>query len=196
MASASTFGLEKIREQFGINSKFIGRFIPDDGTYNPFKYTCCLIKAAIKSGIKLYTFVKVQQIQSMDTEYHQLKTNMGLLKARQVIVATNAFTSELLPELSAIKPHQSQIAITDSTPDYCKGRLITSEDGPLYLNQPRVRSKNGLVPLLIGAGDDRPMKNPYYRKRSKKFMILLCSKEISISRTLKGDHFQPNGLAP
>lgn len=187
---------KKIREQFGINSRFIGRFIPDDGTYNPFKYTCCLIKAAIKSGIKLYTFVKVEQIQSMDEEYHQLKTNMGLLKARQVIVATNAFTSELLPELGAIKPHQSQIAITESTPDYCKGRLITSEDGPLYLNQPRAKSKNGLVPLLIGAGDDRAMKNPYYRKRSKRFMILLCSKEINISRTLKGNHFQQNGLVP
>ncbi|HAU1477756.1 FAD-dependent oxidoreductase [Legionella pneumophila] len=180
---------KKIREQFGINSKLIGRFIPDDGTYNPFKYTCCLIKAAIKSGIKLYTFVKVQQIKSMDTEYHQLKTNMGLLKARQVIVATNAFTSELLPELSAIKPHQSQIAITDSTPDYCKGRLITSEDGPLYLNQPRVRSKNGLVPLLIGAGDDRPMKNPYYRKRSKKVHDLIVQQRDKYFPNLKGKPF-------
>jgi glycine/D-amino acid oxidase-like deaminating enzyme len=55
----------KIFEEFDIRTDFVGRFIPGDGTYHPFKYVCGLISAALKSGVELYTRVRVKRIRSM-----------------------------------------------------------------------------------------------------------------------------------
>ena len=70
--------------------------------------------------------------------------------APSVIVATNAFTGQLFPELRAIQATQSQIAITEFAPDRCRGRIVTSEEGPVYFNQPRADARHGLAPLLMG----------------------------------------------
>jgi glycine/D-amino acid oxidase-like deaminating enzyme len=45
----------KIRTEFGIESEFLGRFIPGDGTYHPFKYVYGLLERAISRGVALYT---------------------------------------------------------------------------------------------------------------------------------------------
>ena len=55
----------KIFEEFDIRTDFVGRFIPGDGTYHPFKYVCGLISAALKGGVELYTRVRVKRIRSM-----------------------------------------------------------------------------------------------------------------------------------
>jgi hypothetical protein len=89
----------KIFEQFNIRTDFVGRFIPGDGTYHPFKYVCGVIKAALKSGVELYTRVRVKRIRSTSPDCHYLTTDRGRIVARRVIVATNAFTRELLPEM-------------------------------------------------------------------------------------------------
>lgn len=99
----------KIREQFGIHAAFLGRFIPGDGTYHPFKYVCGQLQSAIRSGVALYTRTKVRRIISTQTGKHRILTDRGTIVSSRVIVATNAFTRTLLPELSAIKPYQSQI---------------------------------------------------------------------------------------
>ena len=99
----------KIFEEFDIRTDFVGRFIPDDGTYHPFKYVCGVISAALKSGVELYTRVRVKRIRSMSSDRHYVTTDRGRIVARRVIVATNAFTRELLPEMRSISPRQSQI---------------------------------------------------------------------------------------
>jgi hypothetical protein len=90
-----------------------------------------------------------------------------------VIVATNAFTRELLPEMHSISPRQSQIMVTDHALDRARGRTITTEQGPAFFNQPRAGARNGRAPLLFGGGDDRPMKNPGSRRRSLRIHNLL-----------------------
>src|SRR5262249_30081656 len=45
----------RIREEFGFSTAYLGRFIPGDGTYHPFKYACGLLQSALRSGVKLYT---------------------------------------------------------------------------------------------------------------------------------------------
>ena len=82
----------KIFEEFDIRTDFVGRFIPGDGTYHPFKYVCGVISAALKSGVELYTRVRVKRIRSMSPDRHYLTTDRGRIVARRVIVATNAFT--------------------------------------------------------------------------------------------------------
>ena len=156
----------KIFEEFNIRTDFVGRFIPGDGTYHPFKYVCGMISAALKSGVELYTRVRVQRIRSTSLDRHCLITDRGHIVARRVIVATNAFTRELLPEMRSISPRQSQIMLTEHAMDRARGRTITTEQGPAFFNQPRAGASNGRAPLLFGGGDDRPMKNPASRRRS------------------------------
>jgi hypothetical protein len=95
-----------------------------------------------------------------------IETERGIVTARCVIVATNAFTSELFPELKAIKPHQSQVQVTEFAPDRVRGRVVTCEEGPTFFNQPRAGARNGWAPLLMGGGADRPMRSPSSRRRS------------------------------
>jgi len=156
----------KIREEFGIEASFLGRFVPGDGTYHPFKYVCGQLRAALRGGVALYTRTKVNQIVSAHADGHRIITQRGTIAARRVIVATNAFTRELLPELSAIEPYQSQILVTEHVVDRARGRIVTSDNGPVFFNQPRDGARNGRALLLMGGGDDRPMKNPSSRRRS------------------------------
>jgi glycine/D-amino acid oxidase-like deaminating enzyme len=156
----------KIFQEFDIRTDFVGRFVPGDGTYHPFKYVCGVISAALKSGVELYTRVRVKRVRSMSSDRHDVTTDRGHIVARRVIVATNAFTRELLPEMRSISPRQSQIMLTEHALDRARGRTITTEQGPAFFNQPRAEARYGRAPLLFGGGNDRPMRNPVSRRRS------------------------------
>jgi len=163
----------KIRDQFDFERGFIGRFIPGDGTYHPAKFVYGVLQVAVDSGVELYTSVAVRRVQSASDGRQVIETGEGSLLARSVIVATNAFTRQLFPELSAIRPAQSQISVTEFAPDRCRGRVVTSEEGPAYFNQPRAGARDGMAPLLLGGGKDRPMSNPSSRRRSPQIHVHL-----------------------
>jgi glycine/D-amino acid oxidase-like deaminating enzyme len=156
----------KIREEFGIETSYLGRFSPGDGTYHPFKYVCGLLHCALRRGVELYTHVRVIDVASRGPDQHQVLTERGTIIARRVIVVTNAFTSQLLPELGEIRTHQSQIQVTEFAPDRTRGRVVTCEEGPVFFNQPRDAARDGLAPVLMGGGVDRPMRSPASRRRS------------------------------
>jgi glycine/D-amino acid oxidase-like deaminating enzyme len=156
----------KIRQELGFENEFLGRFIPGDGTYHPFKYVCGLLHAALTAGVELYTHVRATGVASESADRHHVTTNDGTMTARAVIVATNAFTSELFPELRAIRPHQSQVQVTELAPDRARGRVITCETGPAFFSQPRAGARQDFAPLLMGGGADRPMTTPSSRRRS------------------------------
>jgi glycine/D-amino acid oxidase-like deaminating enzyme/CRP-like cAMP-binding protein len=194
----------RIAQEFGIEAAFLGRFIPGDGTYHPFKYVCGELKAALRAGVALYTRTKVHSIVSVRRNEHRVLTERGEIVTTSVIVATNAFTRELLPELSAIEPHQSQIMVTEHVPDRARGRIVTSDNGPVFFNQPREGAVNGHAPLLMGGGDDRRMKNPSSRRRSPAVHARLLSLRDSFYPELVGQPpsaewvgpmaFTPDGL--
>lgn len=187
----------KVRNEFGFDAQHIGRFSPDDGTYHPFKYVCGLLRCAIRQGVELYTRTKVQQVKPSPKEpsaeaaqsVQCVVTNRGEIFARCVIVATNAFTSLLFPELKAIQPRQSQVSITKFVLDRCRGRLVTSEEGPVYFNQPRDGMFDGRAPLLMGGGKDRLLKNPQSRRRSKAIHAQLLAHRDRYFPELHGQPF-------
>ena len=158
----------KIRDELGFENEFLGRFIPGDGTYHPFKYVCGLMRAALRSRVELYTHVRAMRVVSETGERHSVVTDQGTITARCVIVATNAFTSELLPELGAIRSHQSQVQLTEFAPDRARGRVVTCENGPAFFCQPRESARQGFAPLLMGGGADRRMRSPSSRRRSSR----------------------------
>ena len=156
----------KIRRELGVDGRFLGRFVPGDGTYHPFRYVCGLLQCALRAGVELYTRHAVQAIRSEAPDRHHVVTEHGTIATRWVVAATNAFTSELFPELRAILPYQSQIQVTEHAPDRTRGRVVTCEDGPVFFNQPRAGARAGRAPVLMGGGPDRPMRRPDSRRRS------------------------------
>jgi glycine/D-amino acid oxidase-like deaminating enzyme len=163
----------KILEEVGMKSDFLARFVPDDGTYHPFKYVCGLLGVALTAGVELYTRTRVGAVESVSADAHRVVTERGTIVARRVIVATNAFTAELFPALGAIRPRQSQVMVTEHAPDRTHGLVVTTEDGPAFFSQPRDGARDGRAPLLLGGGKDRPMENPSSRRRSPHVHALL-----------------------
>jgi glycine/D-amino acid oxidase-like deaminating enzyme/CRP-like cAMP-binding protein len=156
----------KIRKELGFENEYLGRFIPGDGTYHPFKFVCGLLRTALRPGVELYTRCRVRRVTTEADARHAVITERGTIIARSVIVATNAFTSQLFPELKLIRPYQSQVQATELAPDRARGRVVTCEQGPAFFNQPRTGARNGYAPLLMGGGADRPMTSPSSRRRS------------------------------
>lgn len=176
----------KIRQEFGFDNAFLGRFIPGDGTYHPFKYVCGLLQSALRAGVELYARVRVRDVVSEGHHQQRVVTDRGVIVAQCVIVATNAFTNQLFPELAAIRAHQSQIQVTEHAPDRARGRVVTCEDGPTFFSQPRVGAHNGHAPLLMGGGADRPMKSPSSRRRSLKVHVKLLALRDRFYPELRG----------
>ena len=176
----------KIREEFAIEAAYLGRFSPGDGTYHPFKYVCGLLHCALRRGVELYTHVRVVDVASRTPDEHQVLTERGTIIARRVIVATNAFTSQLFPELGEIRPRQSQIQVTEYAPDRTRGRVVTCEDGPVFFNQPRNGARDGMAPVLMGGGADRPMRSPSSRRRSPRVHAKLLALRSRFFPELEG----------
>ncbi len=58
------------------------------------------------------------------------------------------------------------MTVTEHVTDTARGRIVTSDVGPAFFNQPREGAYDGRAPLLFGGGEDRPMENPSSRRRS------------------------------
>jgi glycine/D-amino acid oxidase-like deaminating enzyme len=186
----------KIRREFGFDRGFIGRFVPGDGTYDPAKFVYSVLQIAVNAGVELYTGVPVKRVHGASDGRHVLETDEGSLLARSVIVATNAFTGQIFPELCAIRPAQSQISLTEFAPDRCRGRAVTCEEGPVYFNQPRAGAHDGMAPLLLGGGKDRPMRNPSSRRRSPKTHARLLELRDRYFPELRSRPFSTEWIGP
>lgn len=185
---------EQVRSELGFVTHHRARFLPEDGSYHPFKYARGLLERAVRRGVELYTRLPVLELGDGVT------TAEGHVDARCVVVATNAFTRELLPELP-IEPYQSQVTVTEDVEDRTRGRIVTSEDGPVYFNQPRGGLRDGRAPLVFGGGDDRPLDDPRSRRRSEPVHRLLLEHRDRYFPELEGrapsaEWIGPMGFTP
>jgi glycine/D-amino acid oxidase-like deaminating enzyme len=162
---------EKIFEELGLRSYFGGRCAPRSGNYHPRKFVCGVLQKAIERGVGLYTQVRVDTVVTGAGPEPIVCTSEGDIRARRVIVATNAFTSHLFPELEKIECYQSQILNLEHVENRLKGMTVTEKKGDLYYNFPQamqyVDGQN--VPrgmLHVGGGLDRPAPAPEDLQRS------------------------------
>ena len=191
---------QRVRAEFGFATRFRSRFLPEDGSYHPYRYACGLLDRALRRGAELYTQLSVLELASEAADHHKVTTSEGRLVARRVVVATNAFTRELLPELRII-PFQSQVMLTEHVTDRTRGRIVTSEEGPVYFHQPRSGLRGDRAPLLFGGGDDRPLVNPRSRRRSSVVHRLLVELRDGFYPELRGrppsaEWIGPMGFTP
>jgi glycine/D-amino acid oxidase-like deaminating enzyme len=162
---------EKISEELGFRVSFGGRYAPKSGNYHPLKFVCGVLQKAIERGVQLYTRVRVGSIVTDVGPDPIVCTAEGDVRAQRVVVATNAFTSQLFPELKKIKCYQSQILNLEHVEDCLKGMTVTEKKGDLYYNFPQatryVDAQNVRRGMLhVGGGLDRPAPAPEDLQRS------------------------------
>ncbi len=184
---------EKISEELGLRAYFGGRCAPRSGNYHPRKFVCGVLQKAIERGVGLYTRVRVDSIVTGAGPAPIVCTAEGDIRARRVVVATNAFTSQLFPELDKIECYQSQILNLEHVEDRLKGMTITERKGDLYYNFPQatryVDSRNVRRGMLhVGGGLDRPAPAPEDLQRSAAVLGLV---KAGIDRRFPDTRGQP-----
>ena len=96
------FGMNGIRNI--IKNKYEGQI--DTG-----KMMMALLSKVQGMGIAVFNNCRVQKIEK-DTGNKNIRTNKGVYNAKSVILATNAFIKELIPELDVL-PGRGQVIITE-----------------------------------------------------------------------------------
>lgn len=91
-----------------------GLVLPAGFALNPRKYVLGLAEAALDAGVRIHADSPVISIRQRGGRY-QLATAQGRLSARQLLVATNGYASDDLPDWmrALYLPVQSSIIVTD-----------------------------------------------------------------------------------
>ena len=161
-------------------ARYGGRYARRSGNYHPWKLVNGLLARATRRGLSLYTGCPVLGLSRARDGSLRVETAEGRITTRAVIMATNAFTSTLLPELAWVRYYQSQILTLEHVEDTLGGMTVTEKKGDLYYNFPRARrytdgagARRGM--LLAGGGLDRPGSDPAVLRRSRAVLELVLS---------------------
>lgn len=98
----------------GLNGSFHAALTTPLGfALNPRKYLLGLAAAAQKAGARLFQRSAALAVRQVG-DRHQIETNNGVLRASKVIIATNGYSSENLPDWLAGRymPTQSTVMVT------------------------------------------------------------------------------------
>jgi glycine/D-amino acid oxidase-like deaminating enzyme len=95
-----------------------GRFIPDDAQLASPKLTAAFARAACRAGAEIKTGITVASlVRNGDGPVRFVKTSQGEVACNWVVLATNAYTSHLLPDLrETIVPTRGQAFLTVPLP--------------------------------------------------------------------------------
>ncbi|MEM9835636.1 MAG: FAD-dependent oxidoreductase [Bacteroidota bacterium] len=82
-------------------------------------------------GIRMMMGLEVTELEEKTNEVHLQIGSAGALAAQQVVVATNAFTPQLLPEI-VLEPARNQVLITEPIPGLALRGCFHQERGYVY----------------------------------------------------------------
>jgi len=181
---------QQIKAEFGIPAKFAGRIARTSGNYHPAKFTNGIMQVAIDNGVKFYADTQVTRLEQKGTHV-LIHTREGTIRAKKVVMATNAFTSQLVPELKGVEPWISQVHDWNHVQDRYKGITFTMEKGDFYGNIPagtKYTDGKGVVrgTLHLGGGLDRPVPSVNHMNRSKEIMNMVHGNVLKLHPELKG----------
>jgi glycine/D-amino acid oxidase-like deaminating enzyme len=129
---------EQLQSEIG-SSIYAGGLVNDfSAGLDPAKYTYGLAAAAAKYGTALVEYAQVRKIRHVEPGY-QLDTTRGVVKTREVLLATNGYTNNLVPKIrQGIFPAGSYIIVTEPLPPDLQRELAPTgrnfEDTRTFLN--------------------------------------------------------------
>ena len=118
-----------------------------EGQLHPGKMIDRLVHLAQESGVRIITGASVQGLEIHGDRYHLQLTETFTYQAEHILVATNGFARQLLPELE-LKPARNQVLITAPIPDLQVKGCFHYDRGYVYFRNVGNR-------LLLGGGRNR-----------------------------------------
>ncbi|HKH83377.1 MAG TPA: FAD-binding oxidoreductase, partial [Gemmatimonadales bacterium] len=113
-----------LRQEIGSGRYHGGLLDPGGCSLQPAKYVAGLARAAARAGAKLAENTEVRKIRKVASGF-ELTTNRGVLRARQILAATNGYTPRALPALRRrVIPIGSYIIATEPLSDDLARTLI------------------------------------------------------------------------
>jgi glycine/D-amino acid oxidase-like deaminating enzyme len=95
-----------------------GIFIPTEATFNPYKVINGMVRLIERDGARILTDTQVQEVTRKDDGFTVSIRHKGVIRAKQIVYCTNAYSSELLPELSScMVPARGQMLATSRLPE-------------------------------------------------------------------------------
>lgn len=130
------------------------------GTINPMAYCRGLARAAIAAGAGISVGIRAKKL-TRDGDVWTVTTNQGTVTARNVVLATNAYTDDLWPGLKNVfmMIHYLQFATTpmgDEAGHILPGRQGLWDTGPIMFNYRRDAADRlliGTMGRIIGTKD-------------------------------------------
>nr|WP_245841051.1 FAD-binding oxidoreductase [Puniceibacterium sediminis] len=115
------------RSELGTDSYFGGVVYPRHCSIHPAKYHRALLNKTLKAGADVVAHCAVEAIERTSIGF-RVRTAKGLVEARDVIVATNGYTSGLRPWLRRrIIPIGSYIIATEKLPEALVDELFPTD---------------------------------------------------------------------
>lgn len=137
-------------------SRAVGCTSWDAGSLHPLRFVHAVLRKCIELGLELYTHTPVLSLEAAAdggaAGYKwNVKTSRGTLKAKQVLLATNGYSTVLLPTLADfLTPHRAQCSAILPPPQY---------GGPKSAPAPALHPKGTLngarLSDSVGDGDGR-----------------------------------------
>ncbi|MEO0624479.1 MAG: FAD-binding oxidoreductase [Pseudomonadota bacterium] len=112
------------RSEIGSDHYFGGVVYPQFAQLHPGRYHRGLLDLAVKEGVQIVPYCPAQAL-SRDGKAHVIETPLGQLQARDVVVATNGYTTGLTPWLQRrVIPIGSYVIATEPLPPGMMDRLF------------------------------------------------------------------------
>jgi sarcosine oxidase subunit beta len=143
-------GLHEISPNLG--DFFLGaRYRWTDGNIYPFNLTFGLIEKSMKMGAVVQTGSRVDKVVIESGKVRGVRTKDENYSAEKVVLATSAWTRELVQELGVI-PLRSHAALTETIPVMPAPAFEVVVDGEIIYGSTQFRNGH----ILLGGGPDRP----------------------------------------
>lgn len=143
---------DEIRDRVGFPVSH-GGHLTVGATYHPVKAVRGVLSAGLQRGGRMYTRTRVMDIVDDGDTGRQKVTvqrhgKTSTIRAEAVLLATNAYTGDFLPEMHGkMHPRRSQVAVFEKVPNRLGIDFFTKEHGDDYANHP-------FPDTLIQGGDE------------------------------------------
>ena len=148
---------ERLREEFNTEKYLLGWFEERCGILNPAKWARELKRLAEDAGARIYEYSPVLKVDKngRDGYKYVLKTPKGILKAKRVVFATNAYSILFLELYKLQTPAFTRIVLTEPLTDEQMESIgwrnrAGIEDARNFIHYYRLTKDNR---ILVGGGD-------------------------------------------
>jgi glycine/D-amino acid oxidase-like deaminating enzyme len=147
---AMPLGRDELRVRCGSPAFRRGVWFPDAGTVQPGRLVRALRRAALGAGVTLYERSRVTGVRP-----GMVETSRGRLRAREIVVATNAWLTDWRPVRGRLTNFGSYVVLTEPAPEllaelgWTGGEAIV--DGRMFLHYFRT-THDGRVLMGSGSG--------------------------------------------